>query len=229
MAFCGCLLQLMSTDLMPAEEKKRPYVFSNQTHWLLCLPTNRRKLSREGPGASARVEHRWAVGHAPSLGTVGYVIEPQSDGGKRIGCRALKLWSYTLSIAPWLSWASRSKTSPVLGFWQRRAAPKMGSRRNCLSNGGIYSARLIWSSSTPRPSPSKARVARRLDGTARAKIIGRISSRWWWGWRWIGTVGPCAVNYGPAIRPMSPRSCRWSTDCDNGFGCAGFAGWRTGV
>src|ERR1022692_2074330 len=72
MAFCGCLLQLMSTDLMPAEEKKRPYVFSNQTHWLLRLPTNRRKLSRAGPGASARVEHGRAVGHAPSLGTVGY-------------------------------------------------------------------------------------------------------------------------------------------------------------
>ena len=81
------------------------------------------------------------------------------------------------------------KASPALGFWTRRAALKIGSRRNCLSRGGIYSARLTWSSSTLRPSISKARAARRLDGTARAKIIGRISSSWWWGWRWICTVG----------------------------------------
>src|ERR1035438_1062164 len=91
MAFCGCLLQLMSTDLMPAEEKKRPYVFSNQTHWLLRLPTNRRKLSREGPGASARVEHGRAVGHAPSLGTAGYADAFGSSllretGGHRCAC-----------------------------------------------------------------------------------------------------------------------------------------------
>ena len=77
-----------------------------------------------------------------------------------------------------LSWVSRSKTTPALGFRKRRAAPKIGLRRNSLSNGGIYSARLIWSSLTPRPSISKARAARRLAGTARAKMIGRISGRW---------------------------------------------------
>src|ERR1039457_5671312 len=93
MAFCGFLLQLRSTELMPVEEKKRPYVFSSQTHWLLRLPTNRRKLSRAGPGAPARVEHGRAVGHAPSLGTVGSAdafgssLLRETGGHRCAGCR----------------------------------------------------------------------------------------------------------------------------------------------
>src|ERR1035438_8225445 len=106
------------------------------------------------------------------LGRAGSPPPPRRDD-RRGRYRALTLWNYIISIAPWLSWVSRSKTRPALGFWRRRAAPKIGSRRSCLSHGGIYSARLIWSSSTPRPSRSKARTARKLDVTARAKIIGR--------------------------------------------------------
>ena len=44
------------------------------------------------------------------------MIGPRSDGAKRIGCRAPKLWTYTISIAPWPSWANRSKTSPALAI-----------------------------------------------------------------------------------------------------------------
>src|ERR1035438_10930243 len=91
MSFCGFILQLRSAGPRPVEEKKPPYVFSSETHWLLRLPTNRRKLSREGPGAPARVEHGWAVGHAPSLGTVGYADAFGSSllretGGHRCAC-----------------------------------------------------------------------------------------------------------------------------------------------
>src|ERR1019366_5643549 len=92
MVFCGFPLHPMNTGSMSVEEKKRPYVFSSQTHWLLRLPTNRRKLSRARPGAPARAERGRAVGRAPSLGTVGYAVAFGSSlvretGGQRCACR----------------------------------------------------------------------------------------------------------------------------------------------
>src|ERR1022692_3318712 len=92
MAFCGFPLHPMNIGFISVEEKKRPYVFSSQTHGLLRLPANRRKFSRAGPGAPARVEHGRAVGHAPSLGAVGYADAfgaslLRETGGHRCTCR----------------------------------------------------------------------------------------------------------------------------------------------
>src|SRR5260370_10764198 len=71
MTFFGILLYLRRIGLISVEAKKWPYVFSSQTLRPLRLLANRRKLSREEPGASARIEHRRTVGHAPGHGAVG--------------------------------------------------------------------------------------------------------------------------------------------------------------
>src|SRR6267154_1046472 len=86
------LLHLCRRWLIAVGEKKWFYVFPRQTHRLLRLLANRRKLSREEPGASARIEHRRAVGHAPGHGAVGCAdafgatLLREADGYRR-ACR----------------------------------------------------------------------------------------------------------------------------------------------
>src|SRR6266496_1617146 len=72
--------------------KERPDVFSRQTHWHLCLPPNRRKLSPEQPGASACVEHRRPARRTPSYRAIGCpdALRPallRKAGGDRCACR----------------------------------------------------------------------------------------------------------------------------------------------
>src|ERR1035438_8616065 len=65
------ILHSVSDSPILVEEKKWRYVFSSQTHRLLCLSPDRGKLPREGPRPSARLEHGRTLGPSPSRRAVG--------------------------------------------------------------------------------------------------------------------------------------------------------------
>src|ERR1035441_8104316 len=65
------ILHSVSDSPILVEEKKWRYVFSSQTHRLLCLSPDRGKLPREGPRPSARLEHGRTLGPSPSRPAVG--------------------------------------------------------------------------------------------------------------------------------------------------------------